>query len=96
GVNTGKVVTNVENNVFSMPSVVKNDSKISFTLKSNTEVSISLYDVTGRMVKSLANGSFTKGNHTINMNSNDFNQGVYFVKVNAGDTSVSKKVIVVK
>ncbi|MDD3803746.1 MAG: sialidase family protein, partial [bacterium] len=47
GVNTGKVVTNVENNVFSMPSVVKNDSKISFTLKSNTEVSISLYDVTG-------------------------------------------------
>ena len=96
GINTGRVVANADNNLFSMPSIVKNDSKISFTLKSNTEVSISLYDVTGRMVKTLAKGSFTKGTHTVNMNSNDFNQGVYFVKVNAEDMSDSKKVIVVK
>ncbi|MGE3062102.1 MAG: T9SS type A sorting domain-containing protein [bacterium] len=96
GVNTGRVIANAENSIFSMPSIVKNDSKISFTLKSNMEVNISLYDVTGRIVKNLANNSFTKGTHTINMNSNDFNQGVYFVKINAGDTSVSKKVIVVK
>ena len=94
--NIDRVIANVDNNLFLMPTIVKNDSKIMFTLKSNTEVNISLYDIAGRMVKNLANNSFTKGTHTINLNSNDFNQGVYFVKINAANTNVSKKVIIVK
>ena len=85
-----------KNEIFFAPSIINNNSSIKFSLSSNTNVNISVYDVTGRMVKTLANGSFTKGTHTINMNSNDFNQGVYFVKFNAGDKSDSKKVIVVK
>lgn len=83
-------------NAFNVPSILKGEGSLSFSIASNSDVNVSMYDVTGRMVKSLANGSFTKGIHTINMNSEDFNQGVYFVKVNANGMSVSKKVIVVK
>jgi len=64
GICDNKVSVAKSGNVFNIPSIVKNDASISFSLASNADVKISLYDVTGREVKMVADGSFTKGAHT--------------------------------
>lgn len=93
-------ITNNEINdvasVFSIPSIIRTDGEIAFTLSNSENVSISLFDLTGREVKVLANRNFDAGTHSVRINSNDMSQGVYFAKIKTDTRTESKKVIIVK
>jgi hypothetical protein len=79
------------------PNPMSTEATISYNLAGEQSVNIGLYDLTGRELKELANGNQLAGQHTMNLNNEDLSDGIYFIKMNAGNSNtVTKKLIVIK
>jgi serine protease len=63
------------------PNPATNDANVNYSLSIRGNVNISLYDVTGRKVKLYVNSNLSAGNYTLKMNSLDFENGVYFLRM---------------
>ena len=61
---------------------------------------LELLDLNGRLLKRLSHQFLSSGYHTINWDASDFSSGVYFIKMNVGDSqssiSQSQKVVLLK
>ena len=75
-------------------------TKIDFSLPLDAKVSIKLYDITGREVKTLVNDSRTAGYYTVQFNASDLSSGTYFYRImtksSAADYIMTKKMMLVK
>ncbi|MCP4545195.1 MAG: T9SS type A sorting domain-containing protein [bacterium] len=74
---------------------------IALSLASAEHVSLSVYDISGRLVKSLVNNKMIAGDHEVVWNGKDSNgervaSGVYFYKMSAGDYTATDKMILLK
>ena len=69
---------------------------LNFTLPKPSDVEITLYDATGRLVSKLASGRFSAGSHTVTLNASKLANGVYFVHMKSNDFNTVKKVIVLR
>jgi len=74
---------------------------ISFGLPKSSEVNLEIYNILGRRVMTLVNGTLEAGNHTIKWNGTDSKgssvaTGVYFYRLTAGDFIKSKKMLLLK
>jgi hypothetical protein len=66
----------------SFPNPASASAKIEYGVSQSSDVSIVLYDVTGRAVRSVFNGNVTAGSHTAELNGlNTFAPGSYFYKM---------------
>ena len=77
------------------PNPFNSITKLSFGLPENSEVSISVFDISGRLVTTLVNGQLTAGNHVIAWNAQGKAAGLYLVKMETlgGFTAVRKVVL---
>ncbi len=67
---------------------------LTYTLVRPCKVSINLYDAAGRLVRPLATAGFREGVNTAQLDANELNPGVYFVKLlGDGDIKTAKVVI---
>ena len=80
--------------VFPNPS--SGNAAISFSLEQTEKVSINVFEMSGRLVKSLSDKVFEKGEHRINWNAENITAGIYFVKMQTAGFSETKKLVVVK
>jgi hypothetical protein len=73
-------------------------SRVSFdiSLKEQTELSIKLYDLRGRVAKELGSTPYTKGTHKISMKTDDLPSGIYLLQVKAGSEIITKKITCLK
>jgi hypothetical protein len=76
-------------------------SQIYLSLSDATDVSMVVYDVQGKRVKTLVNGSLASGNHTVRWNGRDeagstVADGVYFCHVKAGTVEETAKMLLMK
>ncbi len=71
-------------------------TNINFTLPEAGEVTLSVFDVTGREVAILANDWLNSGAHQVVFNGSDLASGVYFYTLQAGDFRMTKKVVLMK
>jgi photosystem II stability/assembly factor-like uncharacterized protein len=75
-------------------------TNIDFDLPFDSKVSIVLYDITGKEVKTLVNDARTAGYYTIQFNASDLSSGTYFYRItaksNGGDYVMTKKMMLVK
>ncbi|MCK4353113.1 T9SS type A sorting domain-containing protein [candidate division WOR-3 bacterium] len=69
---------------------------ISYALPAKTNVSLKIYDISGRLVHTLINGEKDPGNHTTQWNASDSPSGIYFVKFLAGDYIQTRKLILMR
>lgn len=81
--------------------VTKGVANIKFTVPRTSNLSIRIYNITGRMVRTVANGEKIPGAYNFAWNGTSDNgekvaQGVYFVKMIAPDFKATKKLIFVK
>jgi len=76
------------------PNPANEQTNISFTLPHAEKVSIVLMDQSGRLVKVLTNKSYGAGTHTISFNVKSFAKNIYYYKIQAGDYSGVKKLII--
>ena len=84
------------------PNPFNPETQIRFTLGSQENVKLVIYDIMGRQVRTLANGdSFNSGFHVLNWDGRD-NIGekvatvMYIDRVKAGDFIADKKMLLVK
>jgi len=93
------------NNVYStawvFPNPVYQSAIISYSIQQDSKVSIKIYDVNGRQVKTLVNKEELAGTRQVQWNvtdekGNTVPAGIYFLKVQAGNYSETKKLNVVK
>ena len=76
------------------PNPVRDEAKVSFELNNNAEVSLQVYDMSGRMVKTQALGSFTEGKHEVDVTVNDLAKGAYVLRLTSGSVTSSVKFMV--
>ncbi|MEI6488531.1 MAG: T9SS type A sorting domain-containing protein [Bacteroidota bacterium] len=80
-----------------IPNPFSNNTEIRYQLEKSATVALSVYDVTGKKVLSVNSGEQTTGSHSININSANLSEGVYYYSLTVG-TSVTacKKMVVIK
>ena len=97
----GPVTENQEHQGISMvyPNPSAGSFNIMFDIQQNSEVNLTIYDMTGRQVVTLINNTLIKGNHKILWNGTNFlgqkvPSGFYFYKLTIGNHCEMKKLIV--
>ena len=81
-----------------IPNPVSKCTSISFSLLQSENISFTIYDIAGKLVKNLFNGHLSPGEHQINWCVNDevAKAGIYFLKINGENFSKSCKLVVAK
>jgi 5'-nucleotidase len=71
-------------------------TNIKFTVEQNSPVNVSIYDVTGRLIKNLLKENKEPGTYTIQWNATGLSSGVYFCRMMSGNFNSVKKLILTK
>ena len=71
-------------------------TSIKFSLPENQKVSLSVYNVAGRLVEMLVDEKRIAGFHTVKWNAGRNASGIYFYRLDAGHKSTTQKMILVK
>jgi hypothetical protein len=80
------------------PNPFVGSTTISFAVPATVNVSLKVYDVTGKLVTTLVSGNQAPGHHTVTWNGTDdlgrsVAQGIYLVRMDATNFSATKKVV---
>ncbi|MCH8557536.1 MAG: T9SS type A sorting domain-containing protein [Balneolia bacterium] len=78
------------------PNPFNPGAQIEFTLRENVEISLTVYDVGGRMVSQLASGAYAAGTHSVYFNASGLPSGVYFYRLQAAGEMLTGKMMLVK
>ncbi len=76
------------------PNPTRGSTEITYSLLKSGEARLAVYDPQGRLVKTLAEGTQLAGTHRINVSG--LKSGVYFYRLEAGRTSLTRKMVVAK
>ncbi|MBK9333644.1 MAG: T9SS type A sorting domain-containing protein [Ignavibacteria bacterium] len=71
-------------------------TQINYTLPENTFVTIKVYNVLGKEVKSLVNEYMDTGDHFVNFDATGLSSGIYFYKIFAGSNIDQKQMLLIK
>lgn len=92
--NNNFVSNNFSLNSFSNP--FSNSTTISFTLSQSENVILKVFDMNGRLIKTLTDNVFEEGEHQIEFNAEKINAGIYFLQFQSGEIFQTEKLIVTK
>jgi hypothetical protein len=78
------------------PNPVVSQSVLRYTLGTSADVKVELYDVSGKLVMTLANSYQSSGTYELNINAGDLTSGVYKAVLQANGKTLSTNVNIVK
>lgn len=78
------------------PNPVNTTATLDFSVSESSNVTIEVYDMTGKVVATLVNGTVNTGNNTVTLNPADFTNGIYQVVMTSGSTVLTTKFTVAK
>ena len=78
------------------PNPFNPSTKIQFSIPENSFVTVKVYNTLGQEIRTLVNSNLNRGNHSVVFNATNFSSGVYFYRVEAGNFSSIKKMILMK
>ncbi len=83
------------------PNPFNPSTVISYQLSASSNVTLTIYNVLGQKIKTLVNSFQSAGEHTIIWNATDnsnnpVSSGVYFYKMETNETSIQKKMILIR
>ncbi|MCC6477445.1 T9SS type A sorting domain-containing protein [bacterium] len=78
------------------PNPFNPTTRIEFTLGEASDVSLRVFDVTGREVSSLIKGSMSAGSHSVEFDAANLSAGVYFYELKAGTFASVRKMMLLK
>jgi hypothetical protein len=76
------------------PNPVRDAATIYFALPRAAHVTLKLYDLTGRELRTLVNEKRAAGLYTARLDASELPQGVYFYQLTTGDRSLTRKITV--
>ena len=83
------------------PNPFNPETNIDFNLPVKSDISLEIYNVLGHRINTLVNKQVSAGSHRIKWDGRDFlgrtvSAGVYFYKINAGEFTSTRKMMMVK
>jgi flagellar hook assembly protein FlgD len=69
---------------------------IAYEVPNTTQVTIKIYDISGREAAQLVNSEMAQGYHTVDWNATNYASGAYFVKMVAGSFVQTRKMVLLK
>ena len=69
---------------------------ISFGIDTDAYVQVKIYDITGKEIAALADGTYLSGYHNLTWNADNFASGMYFVRLEAGNFIQTQKLLLLK
>ncbi len=84
------------------PNPCFRNALIKYGLSEKTNITLELYNISGKLVKNLYSGTQKKGEHTININnvgthySMSLPNGIYFIKFETGNFKETKKLTIIR
>jgi hypothetical protein len=95
----GHIASGINETVFNneelsiYPNPVTSQFTIEFTLAETKTASIEIKNILGETVKIISTGALIKGSNRIEMDVSELSGGVYFVQLQSGNSSLTKKII---
>lgn len=93
GTSSNKMVTM---NVSQFPNPFANETTVRYNLKDANAVSYTVVDMAGNVIANGNQGNQTAGSHSFKINGASFANGIYFLKLKAGNSIITKKMVVNK
>jgi hypothetical protein len=78
------------------PNPFNAETRIAFDLARAGEVTLEVFDITGRLVRRLVDGSIAEGTHEISLDARDLPSGVYVYRLAAGEIIEARKMILIR
>ena len=78
------------------PNPFNPKTTITFRLEKKSYVHLSVYDIMGREVTVLQDGTLSAGKHIVEIDAMNWPGGIYFYKVKTAKTSITKKMVLAK
>ncbi|MDQ3108934.1 MAG: Omp28-related outer membrane protein [Bacteroidota bacterium] len=83
-----------DNNMDVYPNPVNLTANINLNLANTANVTVEVYTVSGALVSTVNQGKLAAGNNVIVLDAANLAEGMYFVKVTAGESVITKKITV--
>ncbi len=77
------------------PNPANSQTSIAFKLDYSTEISIRVYDMNGRLITTVVQNQYPAGEHTLSLNTSDFESGLYYLTLESEATLISRKMVVI-
>jgi hypothetical protein len=78
------------------PNPLNPTTTISYDLPEAQEISLQVFDVTGRLVETLYNGYKEAGHWDVTWNAGNQTSGIYIYRLQVGDQHISRKMLLIK
>ncbi len=78
------------------PNPFNPTTNISFTLPEASEVSLEVYNMQGKRVATIANGTMAAGSHNVSFDAANLSSGIYLYRLTAGSFTATNKMMLVK
>ncbi len=75
------------------PNPVTNDFTIMYSLQKKSNVELAIYDAAGRLVTAMDQGVQMPGTYRKSWSRIDLNQGIYFIRLSAGNATMIEKAV---
>ncbi|HEY3294143.1 MAG TPA: T9SS type A sorting domain-containing protein, partial [bacterium] len=78
------------------PNPFNPTTTVSFSLVDAAKVKLTVYDVTGRVVSTLADKNYTAGTHTVLFDAASLPAGIYFTRIESASFTQTRKMALIK
>ncbi|MDD5361071.1 MAG: T9SS type A sorting domain-containing protein [Ignavibacteria bacterium] len=78
------------------PNPFNPTTNIQFAIPKDERVTIKLFDISGREIKTLVNEDMKAGYNSVVFNASNFSSGIYFYRIGTNDFTDTKKMLLVK
>ena len=78
------------------PNPFNPETTLNWSLPKSGEVSLTIFDIQGRVVARLIDGYQPAGSHEITWNAQNFTSGIYFARLTANDLTQTQKLLFIK
>jgi hypothetical protein len=91
-------IANINSNGLSVaqnyPNPFNKTTQINYSLTKSSDVTFSVYDMTGRVLVNNVYTNATPGTHTVSLSANSFSPGVYFYSFDVNGSKVTNKMVI--
>jgi hypothetical protein len=89
-----ELFSSIDPTISIFPNPTNSDATLNITLPKAAAVSYSVSNSLGQQIEADNLGTLKDGSYSIKLNSTDYSNGIYFIKVRIGDSMITQKLIV--
>ncbi len=78
------------------PNPISSAATVRYSIAAQSNVTIGMYDISGRPVRTLRNGYEREGEHTFLLQASELPTGVYMLRLVSGFQTVSQRIVIVR